>query len=137
MQFVRVNSKRGWHGQTCSPRRVCLGTICPCKLCPKNIKMIKLREMEDGIVVSVKVQPNSSKDRVVGKYADQIKIAVTVAPEKGKANKAVIKLFAKWLGIKNSDIQIISGETSRDKELFIRNITEEDLNKLVSHYEVS
>jgi hypothetical protein len=93
--------------------------------------MIKTREKEDGIVVSVKVQPNSSKDRVVGEYADQIKIAVTVAPEKGKANKAVIKLFAKWLGIKSSDIQIISGETSRDKELFIRNITEENLYKLI------
>jgi len=94
--------------------------------------MIKIREMEDGIVVSVKVQPNSSKDRVVGKYADRIKIAVTVAPERGKANKAVIKLFAKWLGVKSSDIQIISGETSRDKELFIKNITEENLYKLVS-----
>ena len=99
--------------------------------------MIKIREMEDGVAVSVKVQPNSSKDRVVGEYADQIKIAVTVAPEKGKANKAVIKLFAKWLGIKSLDIQIISGETSSDKELFIRNTTEEDLNKLVSQYEVS
>ncbi len=93
--------------------------------------MVKIREMEAGIVVSVKVQPNSSKNRVVGEYADQIKIAVTVAPEKGKANKAVIKLFAKWLGIKSSDIQIISGETSRDKELFIRNITEEDLYGLI------
>ncbi len=93
--------------------------------------MIKTREMEDGIVVSVKVQPNSSKDRVVGEYADQIKIAVTVAPEKGKANKAVIKLFAKWLGIKSSDIQIISGETSRDKEVFVKNITEEDVYKLI------
>ncbi len=93
--------------------------------------MIKTREMEDGIVVSVKVQPNSSKDRLVGEYADQIKIAVTVAPEKGKANKAVVKLFAKWLGIKSSDIQIISGVTSRDKELYIRNITEEDLYRLV------
>ncbi len=99
--------------------------------------MVKIKEMEDGIVVSVKVQPNSSRNRVVGEYADQIKIAVTVAPEKGKANKAVIKLFAKWLGIKSLDIQIISGETSSDKELFIRNITEEDLNKLVSQYEVS
>jgi hypothetical protein len=94
--------------------------------------MIKIRATDGGLVVSVKVQPNSSKDRVVGEYADKIKIAVTVAPEKGKANKAVIKLFAKWLGIKNSDIQVISGETSRDKELFIRNITEEDLYKLVS-----
>lgn len=94
--------------------------------------MVKIREIDGGLVVSVKVQPNSSKDRVVGEYADRIKIAVTVSPEKGKANKAVVKLFAKWLGVRNSDIQIISGETSRDKELFIRNITEDDLQKLAS-----
>jgi len=93
--------------------------------------MIKTREVEGGIVVSVKIQPKSSKNRVIGEYADRIKIAVTVAPEKGKANKAVIKLFAKWLGVKSSDIQIISGETSRDKDLFIRNITKEELYKLI------
>ncbi len=93
--------------------------------------MISIREVEGGIVVSVKVQPNASKDRVVGEHADQIKIAVTVAPEKGKANKAVIKVLSKWLGVKSSDIQIISGENSRDKKVFIRNITPENLYKLI------
>jgi len=92
--------------------------------------MIKLRAVEGGIVVSVKVQPNASKDRVVGEHADQIKIAVTVAPEKGKANKAVIKILSQRLGIKNSDMQIISGQTSRDKKVFIKNITEEDITGL-------
>ncbi len=92
--------------------------------------MINIREVDGGIVLSVKVQPNASKDRVVGEHADQIKIAVTVAPEKGKANKAVIKVLSKWLGVKSSDIQIISGETSRDKKVIVRNITEEDLDKL-------
>ncbi len=94
--------------------------------------MIKLRAVEGGIVVSVKVQPNASKDRVVGKHADQIKIAVTIAPEKGKANKAVIKVLSKWLGVKNSDLEILSGETSRDKKVFIKNITEKDLYELMS-----
>ncbi|MGR3293285.1 MAG: DUF167 domain-containing protein [Candidatus Scalindua sp.] len=93
--------------------------------------MVNIREVEGGIVVSVKVQPNASKDRVVGEHADQIKIAVTVAPEKGKANKAVIKVLSKWLGIKSSDIQIIFGETSRDKKVFIKNITPENLYKLI------
>jgi uncharacterized protein (TIGR00251 family) len=92
--------------------------------------MIKLRGVEGGIVVSVKVQPNASKDRVVGKHADQIKIAVTVAPEKGKANKAVIKVLSKLLGVKNSDIQIVSGETSREKKVFIENINEEYITGL-------
>ena len=93
--------------------------------------MINVRKVEGGVVVSVKVQPNASKDRVVGKHGDQIKIAVTVAPEKGKANKAVIKVLSKLLGVKNTDIQIISGEKSRDKKVFIRNINEEDFNRVI------
>ncbi len=94
--------------------------------------MIKLKAVEGGIIVSVKVQPNASKDRVVGEHANQIKIAVTVAPEKGKANKAVIKILSQRLGIKSSDMQIISGQTARDKKVFIKNITAEDLYKLMS-----
>jgi uncharacterized protein (TIGR00251 family) len=96
-----------------------------------RVFMINVRKVEGGVVVSVKVQPNASKDRVVGKHGDQLKIAVTVAPEKGKANKAVIKVLSKLLGIKSSDIQIISGETSRDKKVLIRNISEEDLNRVI------
>jgi len=92
--------------------------------------MIKLRAVEGGIVVSVKVQPNASKDRVVGEHGDQLKIAVTVAPEKGKANKAVIRVLSQRLGIKSSDIQILSGETSRDKKVFIKNINEENITGL-------
>ena len=95
--------------------------------------MIKLRAVEGGIVVSVKVQPNASKDRVIGEHADQIKIAVTVAPEKGKANKAVIKVLSKWLGIKSSDIQIVSGETLREKKVFIKNINDENITRLLKH----
>jgi uncharacterized protein (TIGR00251 family) len=92
--------------------------------------MVNIREVEGGVVVSVKVQPNASKDRIIGEYAGQIKIAVTVAPEKGKANKAVIKVLSKWLGVKSSDIQIVSGETSREKKVFIENINEEYITGL-------
>ncbi len=94
--------------------------------------MVKIREVEDGIVVSVKVQPNASRDRVVGEHADQLKIAVTVAPEKGKANKAVIKVLSKSLDVKSSDIEILSGETSREKKVLIRNITKEGFSKLAT-----
>ena len=93
--------------------------------------MINIREVEGGVVVSVKVQPNASRDRVVGEYGDQLKIAVTVAPEKGKANKAVIKVLSKLLGVKSSDIEILSGETSRDKKVLIRNISEADFNRVI------
>ena len=93
--------------------------------------MINIREVENGIVVSVKVQPNASRDRVVGEHGDQLKIAVTVAPEKGKANKSVIKVLSRLLGVKSSDIEILSGETSRDKKVLIRNISEEEFNRVI------
>jgi len=93
--------------------------------------MINIKEVEDGIVVSVKVQPNASRDRVVGEHADQLKIAVTVAPEKGKANKAVVKVLSRLLGVKVSDIEIFSGETSRDKKVLIRNISEEGFSRVI------
>ncbi len=93
--------------------------------------MIKIREMEDGIIIPAKIQPNSSKEQVMGEYAEKLKIAVTSPPEKGKANKAIVKVLAKWLNIKGSDIQIISGDKSKDKEIFIRNITEKDLYRLI------
>ena len=93
--------------------------------------MINIREVEGGVVVSVKVQPNASRDRVVGEYGDQLKIAVTVAPEKGKANKSVIKVLSRLLGVKSSDIEILSGETSRDKKVLIRNISEEEFNRVI------
>ena len=93
--------------------------------------MINIREVEGGVVVSVKVQPNASRDRVVGEYGDQLKIAVTVAPEKGKANKAVIKVLSKLLDVKRSDIEILYGETSREKKVLIRNISEEDFNRAI------
>ncbi len=94
--------------------------------------MIKIRETEDGIIIPVKIQPNSSKEKVMGEYAEKLKIAVTSPPEKGKANKAIVKALTKWLNIKTSDIQIVSGEKSKDKEIFVRNITEKDVYKLVS-----
>ncbi|MFQ5713056.1 MAG: DUF167 domain-containing protein [Candidatus Scalinduaceae bacterium] len=93
--------------------------------------MIKIRKMEDGIIIPARIQANSSKERVMGEYAEKLKIAVTSLPEKGKANKAIIKALAKWLNIKTSDIQIVSGEKSKDKEIFVRNITEKDLYRLI------
>ena len=57
--------------------------------------------------------------------------ALTVAPEKGKANKAVIKVLSRLLDVKNSDIEILSGETSRDKKVLIRNISEDDFDRVI------
>lgn len=58
--------------------------------------------------------PKSSREEVV-EEAGGLKVYVKAAPDKGKANKAVIELMAEHYGVKRSAVTIVSGETSRRK----------------------
>lgn len=71
-------------------------------------------------VIAVRVQPNASRDAVKGFAPDAdgasvLKVRVSAVPDKGKANKAVIKLLAAVTGLPKSAISIIAGFKSRTK----------------------
>ncbi|MGB4058546.1 MAG: DUF167 domain-containing protein [Alphaproteobacteria bacterium] len=53
---------------------------------------------------------------------DMLKASVTAAPDKGKANKALIELLAEYLGVAKSTITIVRGETDRLKTLEIEGL---------------
>lgn len=95
--------------------------------------MLDIATTNSGVILSIRTLPGSSKNRIVGEYGGRLKLAVTAAPEKGKANKAVIELLADILRINESSIHIISGESSRDKRLMIEGLTPEDLKSLLNH----
>lgn len=67
----------------------------------------------------LKVIPKSSRNRIVGWVGDRLKVAVTAAPERGKANQAVMELLAGALELPPSRLRIVSGETSPLKTLEI------------------
>ena len=67
----------------------------------------------------VKVIPGSSKDCIAGWLDDTLKIKVKAPPEKGKANKAVIKLLEKTLTLAKGSVSIESGLTSSRKTVVI------------------
>ncbi len=50
----------------------------------------------------------------------RLRASVTTVPEKGKANAALIKLLSKTIGLPKRDIQLIAGETSRNKVIGLR-----------------
>ena len=93
--------------------------------------MLNVIKTDTGVILSVRTLPGSSKNRVIGEYGGRLKLAVNAVPERGKANKAVIELLANALRIHASSIQIISGESSRDKRLMIKGLTLEDLEILL------
>lgn len=58
--------------------------------------------------------PKSSREEVV-EESDGLKVYVKAAPDKGKANKAVIEAIAQHYGVKRSEVLIVSGETAKRK----------------------
>jgi len=77
----------------------------------------------------IKVIPSSSRDSIVGWLEDTLKIKVKAPPEKGKANKAVIKLLEKKLKLCKGSVQIESGATTSRKTIEIHGIDESNLIK--------
>jgi len=85
-----------------------------------------------GVRFAVRVQPKASSCRIVGEHAGSLKVAVTAAPEAGKANEAVIKVLAQALGVSKSCVRIVSGHASRNKIVHISGVSVEQIKELAS-----
>jgi uncharacterized protein (TIGR00251 family) len=83
----------------------------------------------DGIVFTVKVVPGSSRTTICGLHGEMVKIKISAAPEKGKANKGLVDFLAKKLSVKKNAISIISGKTSAVKGVRVIGISVEQLSK--------
>ncbi len=92
--------------------------------------MIEVTQAKDGVMLRLKVVPGASRDRIVGELGGALKIAVSAPPEKGRANKAVIGLLAKALGLRANQIEVVSGTTSPGKSILIRGATPEAVRRL-------
>jgi uncharacterized protein (TIGR00251 family) len=92
--------------------------------------MEQLRTQQTGntVVFSVKVVPRSSKNALAGILAGMLKVKLAAAPEKGKANQALIGFLAETLGVRKNAIKIISGHTSPVKIIQVTGVSAESLS---------
>jgi uncharacterized protein len=74
----------------------------------------------EGLLIDVRVQPKSAKTAIAGVHGEALKIKLNAPPVEGKANKALIQLVAKLLHCPKSAVEIISGQSSRNKRLLVR-----------------
>ncbi len=89
--------------------------------------MIDLQPHDNGTVLPVHAQPGARRNELRGELHGMLKVCVTQSPEKGKANKAIIALLCKRLSLRKSQIELVAGETSRQKRFLVRDITLEEL----------
>ncbi len=90
-----------------------------------------IKQTNDGILVNIKIVPNSSKDDIV--LEDEfVKVKITAQPIEGKANKALIEFLSKKFKIPKTSIEIVKGETNKEKTLLFKTTDVEKQNLIIS-----
>ncbi len=88
-----------------------------------------IQEADRGVVFVAKIVPGGSRTGLCGLLNGMLKIKISAAPEKGKANQALVGFLAKKLGVKKKAVSIISGQTNPVKQVQVLGISTETLLK--------
>jgi hypothetical protein len=70
-----------------------------------------------GIVLRVRVKPGAGRSSVTGRHGDALGIRVAAPPIGGRANAQCVELVADLLGVRKSQVELISGEHSPLKRI--------------------
>ena len=88
-------------------------------------------EKDGAITFAVRVVPRASRSQIAGEYDGALKIHLTSPPVDGAANAELTKLLAKTFGVSKSDIEIVSGETSKSKRIKIANMSQSRFEEVI------
>jgi uncharacterized protein (TIGR00251 family) len=92
---------------------------------------LHLESTDDGVAIKVRAVPGASRNRLVGPIGEALKVTVTAAPEKGKANRRIAEVLAKELGLSPRGIYLLSGSTSKDKRFVLPGVSVAELRRLL------
>ena len=81
--------------------------------------------------LQVKVVPGASRDEVTGWLGEALKIRVQAPPEKGEANKAVIRILAKLLEVPRQQIELVRGAGSPNKVFAVSGCSKQEAQRLI------
>jgi uncharacterized protein len=92
------------------------------------------RRCDGGVILAVRLTPKSAKDEVKGVVsfdgASVLIARVRALPEADRANRALEKLIANWLGLPPSSVSVAQGGKSRLKQVKVEGEADE-LSQLI------
>jgi len=80
-----------------------------------------------GATLSLQVVPGASREELVGVHGDALKVRVTAAPEKGKANRSVCRLLGRLLDWPAKRVELLSGESAPKKVVLFQGMDPTEL----------
>ena len=91
-----------------------------------------LHDGKRGAALAIRVTPRASRNEIVGVLSDgTIKIHLTAPPVEGKANELLVAFLAEILDVAPSRIDIVAGETGRDKLVSILDMDAQAAHRII------
>ncbi len=84
-----------------------------------SLSNLDLKQIPGGTLLHLRVKPGARKNEILGVHGGALKLGVIARPERGKANRGVLKLLAKLLDLAPSTIELVAGNTSQDKTVLV------------------
>jgi len=88
---------------------------------------VEILQTGGGVRLRLRVKPGGRQQRLIGAYGGALKLEVSAAPEKGRANSAVIRLLSEFLGIRRDRVEIVAGASSQDKIALLKGCSVEEI----------
>ncbi len=87
---------------------------------------------QEAVTLSVRIQPRASKNELMLLEGGTIKIRLTAPPVDGAANEALARFLADTFSVAKSQVEIVSGHTSKNKIVRISSIDQTDVDRVLN-----
>jgi uncharacterized protein (TIGR00251 family) len=77
--------------------------------------MLDLKEKDGAVTLRIRVQPRARRNEIIGEHAGALKLKIAAPPVDGKANEECRHFLARLLAVNARSIEIVTGESSREK----------------------
>ena len=74
-------------------------------------------------VISLHIVPRASRDEVVGRHGESVKVRLRAPPVDGKANRALLDFLKKKLDLPAGQLELVGGATAREKRVLVRGLS--------------
>jgi uncharacterized protein (TIGR00251 family) len=85
-----------------------------------------------GTVFGLRVNPGADENGVDGPYGDRLKLSICEPATDGKANTELTSFLATVFRCSSRHIEIISGQSSRDKRVRVHGRTPKEIRALLN-----
>ncbi len=87
--------------------------------------------MSASTTIELRVAPGARRAEIVGRHGEAWKVRVDAAPERGRANDAVIRLLSATLGVPEREISVLAGHTNRSKIICVQGVDAAEAERLL------